>query len=338
VDVLFLLAGVAFLSIAALFVFSEARVRRGAIEAPAELAGFSTGSGEKTGFFYAVARFTGVDGQTRWLESSVGSSLPIGQAGDRVTVLLQRSDPEVAALKSPLPYVLGGVLGLLGAASCAVFFSVFRLTPVSIAGAAAVVGFCAWKLQGAKRDKPLTPQLWSEYRRKLREVRVFTEATKARIRWADRAALQAAERSAKKSRRVAIPVLLLGGAGLVVLGAHLHARTTAFLQRAVPGSGIVVELVANHSSDGVTWAPVVEFEHQGRKYRFKDSVSSSPASWRTGEAAKILFDPDDPADARIDRGRWNGAVPLLIAAFGALLCSLGMWMVFSRERPCTTAG
>jgi hypothetical protein len=31
-------------------------------------------------------------------------------------------------------------------------------------------------------------------------------------------------------------------------------------------------------------------------------------------------------DARIDRGFWNRAVPLSIAAAGALFCSAGLWI------------
>lgn len=335
----FLLAGLFVLTIAGLFLFSEAEARRDAVEVPAELAGFSTGQSATPGarFFYAVARYQGLDGQTRYLESTVGSSVPLGAVGDRLSVLVHRGDPAKAALKSSLPFVLGGVLAAMGAACCVVFFSVFRITPFSILGAVAVVGLGAWKLQGALRDSPVS-ETWSAYKRKLRAVRVFTEATRGEIRWVDPAALQAAERSAQKSRRVAIPVLVLAGAALIALGAHLHRSTAAFLERAVQGTGTVVELVANHSGDGVTWAPVVEFEHGGRRLRFKDSVSSNPPSWRAGDAVAVLYDPARPADARIDRGRWNQAIPVLIGAFGALLCSLGVWMGFRRGRSCTTAG
>ena len=70
-----------------------------------------------------------------------------------------------------------------------------------------------------------------------------------------------AARNQQKANRYAIPILLLAGVGLVLLGGHLHRRTTLFLERAVRGSGTVVELVASSSSDSVTWAPVVEFEH-----------------------------------------------------------------------------
>jgi hypothetical protein len=333
-EIVLLFAGLCLMAIGALVVLSEARTRRGAVEVPARLIGFSTASGGASGgpFFHAVAQFDGLDGQTRYLESSVGSSSPLGAVGDGLSVFVQPGDPDKAAIKSPLPYVLGGVVALMGLGSCIAFFAVFRVTTFSIAGAAAVVGWGAWKLHGSLRDKAISPQAWRDYKRRLLGARLFTEATRGSIRWADPAALQGALRSQQKTNRFAIPVLVLAGAGLAGLGVHLHKQTELFLERAVRGTGVVVELSANHSSDGTTWAPVVEFEHEGRKHRFKDSISANPPSYRTGDTVAVLYDPFHPADARIDRGWWNKAIPILVGAFGALFCSLGLWMALRRTR------
>jgi Protein of unknown function (DUF3592) len=93
-------------------------------------------------------------------------------------------------------------------------------------------------------------------------------------------------------------------------------------------------MTTNHSSDGNTYAPVVEFEHQGKKYRFKDSISSNPPSYRTGEAVAVLCNPEHPSDARIDRGKWNKAVPLLVASGGVVFFLLGLWAL---KRQTTSA-
>ena len=89
-------------------------------------------------------------------------------------------------------------------------------------------------------------------------------------------------------------------------------------------------MVTNHSSDSNTYAPVVEFDHAGKKYRFKDSVSSNPPSYRTGQRVGVLYDPADPRDARIDRGRWNKVVPILSGGCGALFVLLGLWILQRR--------
>src|SRR5919201_6912492 len=87
-EILFLFVGLIFVAFGAVLIVAEARTRIGAVELPAELVGFSTGksapaalaAGKSTSrtSFYAVARYAGLDAQTRYLESSVGSSAPLG--------------------------------------------------------------------------------------------------------------------------------------------------------------------------------------------------------------------------------------------------------------------
>jgi hypothetical protein len=250
--------------------------------------------------------------------------------GDAVRVLVRSDDPERAVIKSSLTSAVGAVLALMGLASCIVFFAVFRLSTISIAGAVAVVGVAAYKLRGSVRDKPMSLQAWRDYKNAVLRPRVFTDETKREIRWADPAALQAAVAKQQKASRLAIPLLLLAGAGLFVLGLHLHRKTELFLATAARAPGVVVDMATNSSSDGDTYAPVVEFEYEGSRYRFKDSISSNPPAYRRGQAVDVLYDPRHPRDARIDRGMWNKAVPLLVGGFGALLFLLGLWSIRRR--------
>lgn len=331
-EIVFLLVGLVLVAFGIMVVASEARLRRGASEVRGEVVGFSTGQSGASGTasFHTVAEYAGPDGQVRYVEGSVGSSALLDSVGDRVTVLVHPDDPGSATLQSSLSYVLGVVLALMGLVSCTIFFVVFRVNTFSLAGAVIVVGCGAWKLRELVREKPITLQAWREQKRKLLRPRVYTEATKADIPWAAAEAVQNAIRTQQRANRLAIPFLIAAGAGLFFLGAHLHKKTVIFLETAERGQGVVVEMVSNHSNDSTTYSPVVEFEAGGRKHRFKDSMGSNPPSYRTGERVGVLYDPADPRDARIDRGRWNQAIPLLIGGFGALLCMLGLWMILKR--------
>jgi hypothetical protein len=331
-EIVFLLVGLVFVAFGIMVVASEGRQRQGASEVRGEVVGFSTGQSGASGgaSFHTVAQYPGPDGQIRYVEGSVGSSAPLDAVGDGVTVLVHQDDPGSATLKSSLSYGIGIVLALMGLVSCTVFFAVFRVNTVSLAGAVIVVGCGAWKLREWMREKPMALQAWREHKSKLLRPRVYTEATKAGIPWAAADAVPSAVRTRQRANRFAIPFLIVAGAGLFFLGAHLHKKTVIFLDTAERGQGVVVEMVSNHSSDSTTYSPVVEFEAGGRKYRFKDSVGSNPPSHRTGERVGVLYDPANPKDARIDRGRWNKAVPLLIGGFGALLCILGFWMILKR--------
>jgi hypothetical protein len=333
VEIAFLFAGLPFVVIGVLIVIWEARARTGTVPVPATIIGFSTGA--RDGYYHCVAEYVGPDGVSRYVENAIGSSSPLGSVGDGLTVLVKASDPEKAVVRSALSYVLGIVIAAMGLASCVVFFATFRPTMFSIAGAAVVTGLTAHKVLGWKRGKTLSLQEWREKKKEL-SGRVYNDATKGEIRWADGEAVSAAVLKQRKTSRLAIPILLVAGIGLVVLGASLHQNTTAFLATAVPAAGRVVDLAVNHSSDSSTWSPVVEFEVGDRSYRFKDSIGSDPPSYRRGDAVRVLYDPDQPQRARIDRGRWNTAIPILIAAFGALLCSLGVWSAAQRRRAVAT--
>ena len=331
-EIVLLIVGLVFVACGVAAVLSEVRSRRDSRETAGEVVGFSRGkSASGAASYRLVAQFVGTDGRTRYVESSVGSSSPLGAVGDTVTVLLHPEDPEEVAIKSTLFYVLGVVFAALGVAACVAFFLLFRVTTFSMAGAAVVVATAAYKLRGSVREKPMSLQAWREYKRKTLRPRVYTEETKGEISWADPAALEAAARNQEKATRFALPVLLVAGVGLLLLGGHLHRRTEAFLAKAVRSHGVVVSLARQHSSGSDTFAPVVAFEHGGRTYRFTDSISSRPAMYATGDSVGVLYDPDNPGNARIDRGRWNTIVPILIGGFGVLFCFAGLWVLKRRS-------
>ena len=337
-EILFLLVGLVFVAFGVAVVLSEARARRGAFAQQGEVIGFSTGKGggSEAPSYHPVVEYVGPDGRKRYLECLVGSSSPLGAVGDAVAVLVQPEDPEKAVLKSSLTYGVGAALGLMGLASCIVFFAVFRATPFSVVSAAGLVTWAAYQFRRSTGAKPMTLETWRKYKDEAFRPKVFTDANKAEIQWADPEAVRTAIAKQQKVNRIVLPILVLAGVGLLFLGVHLHKKTGEFLAKAVRAPGVVVEMATNHSSDGAdTYAPVVEFEHQGRKYTFKDTISSNPPSFRRGEAVGVLYDPDQPRDARIDRGRWNKAVPILIGGFGALLCLLGVWSFSRRAQPAS---
>jgi uncharacterized protein DUF3592 len=330
-EILFLLVGLVFIGVGIAAALSEAQGRRGACAVPGLVVGLSTGKSDGSGSdsYYPVAEYVGMDGRTRLVEASVGSSVPLNAVGDAVTVLIQPDDPERALIKSSLSYVVSAVLALMGLASCTVFFAIFQLDTFSIASAGVVMALVAFEVGRSRREKqPLSLRAWHEFKSKVLRPRVFTNLTKGDVPWADPASVETAIRNQRKANRIAIPILLLAGIGLLFLGVHLHRRTETFLQKAVRGRGRVVEMATISSSDSDTYAPVVEFEHEDRRYKFRDSISSNPPAYRTGQVVGVLYDPDRPRDdARIDRGRWNKAVPILICSFGVLLFTLGLWSV-----------
>src|SRR5437867_4243164 len=133
-EILFLLVGLLFIAFGLLVLAAEVRTRRGACEVQGEVVGFSRAAGGASGaqYFHPVAQYVGLDGATRYIEGSVGSSSPLESVGDSVIVLAQPDDAEKAAIKSSLSYILGVVVVLMGLVACTVFFAIFRISTFSV--------------------------------------------------------------------------------------------------------------------------------------------------------------------------------------------------------------
>jgi Protein of unknown function (DUF3592) len=102
------------------------------------------------------------------------------------------------------------------------------------------------------------------------------------------------------------PRFFLGvGVLLLVVGAVVALFTARFIAGAERADGTVVDLVLSDSGDDeddqdVVYRPVVRFTTaEGRAVEFVSSLGSSPPSHSKGDSVEVLYDPDDPNDARL---------------------------------------
>jgi hypothetical protein len=91
------------------------------------------------------------------------------------------------------------------------------------------------------------------------------------------------------------------GVVALVVGVVTLVRTVQFVQRAEHATGTVIDLSRETDSEGsVTFYPVVRFTTGvGKTIEFKSSSGSSPPSHSEGDTVDVLYDPDDPNDARL---------------------------------------
>ena len=102
---------------------------------------------------------------------------------------------------------------------------------------------------------------------------------------------------------------------LVLFGAKTAGKLVGYEQRNFSDSG------------GVNWTsasmPIIEFQTQGRSFRFRDWVASN---FRTpmGGFVPILYDPERPSNAMIDRPVMNWIPWAPMMAVGTLLLFSGL--------------
>jgi hypothetical protein len=128
-------------------------------------------------------------------------------------------------------------------------------------------------------------------------------------------------------------IFSLIGIGCAVGGAWWAVSTRDFMATAERGVGQVVELDASTDSDGdTTYYPIVEYAVGGKTQRFKSNVGSSPPSHRVGDTVNVLYDPENPTDAKIDSflDVWGG--PLFLTLFGVIFAAVGIAVAASSVR------
>jgi hypothetical protein len=119
-------------------------------------------------------------------------------------------------------------------------------------------------------------------------------------------------------------VFSLVGALLLVIGIIIWINTRMFAARAQQVKGTVDHMKYRHDSDGVSYAPVFQFKTlSGESIQVAEMVYSNPPQFHAGQVVDILYDPQNPKRARINKGSNLYFVPLLLAGMGLLFFGIG---------------
>jgi hypothetical protein len=142
-----------------------------------------------------------------------------------------------------------------------------------------------------------------------------------------------AKRGRRRRRRnwVALVCLALG-VGMLLASVATFVHTKRFTAGAEHATGTVIDLSEDFTSDGTVYYPVVRFTTAaGRTVEFgSSSGSSSPPD--VGDRVEVLYDLDDPQDAKLsgffDLWLWTialGGLGFLFSAFALLAPHFGLF-------------
>lgn len=112
------------------------------------------------------------------------------------------------------------------------------------------------------------------------------------------------------------------GLGLLAGAGYFGVRTRQLLAAARKAPGTVVGFERRTSEKGHSDYPVIEFSTaSGELHRF---TTSGAGSFAKGEAVEVLYDPGDPATARVNAflELWLGS--LALGGFGLLCLGAGL--------------
>lgn len=120
------------------------------------------------------------------------------------------------------------------------------------------------------------------------------------------------------------PFYIVLATAMIVGGYYLYHKQSGFEVQAIKTQGEVVRMISKSDSEGTTYYPVIGFTTPGgKKVEFSDNVGSNPPSAARGDKVRVLYNPERPSEAIVDRGWFN-----LLPGVGLLWLG-GMWLVAS---------
>jgi hypothetical protein len=141
-------------------------------------------------------------------------------------------------------------------------------------------------------------------------------------------------------------ILLIGGA-LVVSSVYVFFRQRSQLRRSIMTTGTVIELLRHHdpgdyllvkSADGrklkrkYDYRPVIRFETEtGRSVKFAARVASRPIPYQVGDQVSVIYDPNKPQKAQINRALYLWFHVIMLLFFGVFALAMGLLGIIMAE-------
>jgi hypothetical protein len=108
----------------------------------------------------------------------------------------------------------------------------------------------------------------------------------------------------------------------------------------VTGTVVSLREVDETDNTGVTYAPVINYDVQGRTYTYESSNSSDPPAYEVGEKVTLLYRPENPEEVRVNTWFDLWFLPAMLGGGGVVVAIVSIVMMVSsirRRRQLRTA-
>lgn len=120
------------------------------------------------------------------------------------------------------------------------------------------------------------------------------------------------------------------GVLMVALGAFFWFRTKNFVGSAQEAKGTVTEVRYDSDSEGGGYYSVFKFKPiNGQEIEKVSNMRTNPAQHQVGQVIDVLYDPNNPNDARIKKATNLYFVPVLLAGMGLIFIFSGLCVTLS---------
>jgi hypothetical protein len=272
----------------------------------------------KNEMYYPVYEFTMPDGQTSQFIDSTGSNmLSSNRIGKTVTVKVRDNDPDTAKKPGKIGAMFGLIMLVPGVLFTYLAFTTFEFTMMTPIVAVGGIGWMAFKAHNSGFIKPR--EMWEN--RDQFKLRMNKKKEKKQAKGRLLTVEEIIERleAYDKSMMVGLPIGGLIAIAMMAGGVYLWNDMADKAANGLRAEGQIVRIESVSSDEGYSYYGVAAFKTEyGERIEFRDNVGSSSALFKRGDSVDILYDPEKPHKAIIDRGLWNWAPGVGLVLLGLL--------------------
>lgn len=266
--------------------------------------------------YTSVFRYQAPDGQDYEVPSDSSSNWLFSKdPGTKLTLLLKPYDYAAVRRPSLVFGSLGAVLTVIGLFMLYHAFIVAEVTKYTLLFAGAIFGFGAFKLFKKNEGKSMA-QLKKEFsvrkkekKRKKTGHQLTTDEFKLRLE------------VYKKGMWGTSLISLILAVSLCGGGFYWKQHNDAFRLTAERTQGQITNYTSSYSNSSERYMhyAMVEFKTlEGKMVKFRDKVGTSHPTKKEGTAVSVLYQPDDPHDARTARNTVEDFISAILMLIGAL--------------------
>ncbi len=136
-----------------------------------------------------------------------------------------------------------------------------------------------------------------------------------------------------ESRRRSGRAFMVGGGIVLILSLGVTLYSCWFITTARKTTGTITGMRERKDQDGsVSYAPTFDFrDAAGVEQRVDSQLAGSLGRMRVGDTVPILYQPDNPDNARIDYFLEHWFLSIGTSVAGVTLLAIGCWMVHAEK-------
>lgn len=291
----------------------------------------------KKAMYASVYKFTALDGLERICRSGISSSnMTTKPIGTPQKIRYRTENPNQAKVKNNSFLLLGVLCLTISVILAFIYFSSVETSITSILLLLVFLVYFAFRIFNRFEGKNITEKF-----QKMDRKKEFFEnlAKNTRPISDDEIFLGAESFKSEQSKYNAMlkkwmPVNYTIAFGMIFGSLYWTYDVYQFSQNSVTTTGKIIDFKQSRStsSDGrtiYTYAPIVAYEVNGEKLEHTSKVSSSSPSRKTGEMVEIMYNPENPNEAMIERGFMNYILEIILFTAGISILII-LWRVKKR--------